>query len=151
MFMLEEDYRQVVAFINGCALGRREEFRHLHAWGVTRLRGVRDKFGWPYALAVLAADRVARTPAQETKTPLVEAYLDLVCEYLDDLQAEGGAARIEAAYEQSLQEYHDAHDAFAHTSGAVLSSPQWDEECRAWQLTYVPALRLAPSAVDPWG
>ena len=152
MCMLEEDFRQVVAFVWGCATASPEHFRLLNAWSTTRLRGAQEKFGWPYALAVLAADRVSHHGPQagETTTPLVREFLTLVCEYLADLEADDGPADIQAEYERVRREYAEAHGA-AHSHGTVLNSDRWEEECAEWMLDYVPALRRAPHPVNPWG
>ena len=152
MCMMKEDYRQVAAFVWGCILASPEDFRYLSVWSATRLRGAHEKFGWPYALAVLAADRVSsRNPdGDRTETPLVQEFLSLVCEYLADMDADDGAAGIQAEYERVRRDYAKAHEA-AHSNGTFVNSDRWYEECEEFHLAYVPALRLAPNPSNPWG
>lgn len=151
MCMLQENFRQVSAFVWGCILASPETFKHLNVWSATRLRGAHEKFGWPFALAVLASDRVARRnpDSDDTNTPLVQEFLNLVCEYLADIEADDGPACIQAEYEQVRRDYVKAHDA-AHSNGTVANSDRWYEECEEFHVAYVPALRRSLNPSNPW-
>jgi hypothetical protein len=152
MCMLQENYRQVVAFVWGCIIASPEDFKHLNDWIATRLRGAHEKFGWPFALGVLAADRVSRRKpdGDETEMPLVQEFLRLVCEYLDEFGAADGPACIQAEYERVRRDYVRAHDA-AHSNGTILNSDRWHEECEEFHVAYVPALLRATNPSNPWG
>ncbi|HST81816.1 MAG TPA: hypothetical protein VLL08_08800 [Kineosporiaceae bacterium] len=150
MYRLQEDYRQVVAFVMGWSQARPDVFKSLDSWSITRIGGALDKYGWPGALGVLAADRVASSDARYPHCPLVNAFLTLVCEYIADVEQEGSHQRIQKEHEAALARYDAAHKRSAHPHGTDINSARWHEECSDWQEQYMPALRFARNAGDPW-
>jgi hypothetical protein len=150
MYRLQEDYGQVVAFVIGWSQARPDVFKSLHGWSIARIGGARDKYGWPSALGALAAERVASSDARYPHCPLVNAFLTLVCEYLAEVEQEGSHQRFQKEHEAALAHYHAAHKKSAHPHGTHINSASWHEECTEWQEQYMPVLRFARNAGDPW-
>ena len=151
MWGLQDDYRQVCAFVSGCAVGDPGSLDHLTKWAVARIGGARDKYGWRYALAVLAAKRVSEADEQlDRRTPLARAFLRLVCDYLSDVEDPGGVARIASDYQAARDAYSLAHESDAHVSGTDPFDPEWHEECDRWLIIYLPCLAYAPDTTNPW-
>lgn len=151
MWGLQEDYRQVFAFVTGCSLIAPDTFELLGPWAITRIRGASDKYGLSSAVAALAARRVALHPEEANPhSPLVSAFLSLICDYLRDVAQEGAPARIQAEYEQALAAYLEAHETSAHPNGTDVDDPRWHEECAQWERRFVPELAYAPDPGTPW-
>jgi hypothetical protein len=151
MWALHEDYHQAVAFVAGLQTARPEVFEHLREWAVARLRGARDKHGWAGALGVLAAAKVAEEEPPSSGTPHVTAFLNLVCDYLEERRDPQSPGRMQARYEEERREY-EAGDAAAHAASGIEDpwSPDWEQVCWEWQLTYIPQLAYSPDPSDPW-
>ena len=151
MWGLHDNDRELRAFVMGCDVSHPEAFSQLRAWAGARIRGTRDKYGWPYALAVLSANRVVATKDQlDRRTPLARAYLELVCEYLSDMGKPGGPERAAAEYQEARRAFDEAHERDAHNNGTDVSDRAWHIECDEWIVTYAPELQDAPDTANPW-
>lgn len=140
-----DDLESAAAFITGCAVTAPEVFSSLNHWSIARIRGTRDKYGWPGALKALAAQRVAEgPPPPDQHSPLVSAYLALVCDYLREMEDEAAPQRLESRYNDARSEYHRAHDADAHSGEYTVLDAGWHDECWRWQQQFAPALTYLP-------
>jgi hypothetical protein len=150
MWGLRDDYREVAAFVTGLVVARPDLFDLLTPWAVTRIGGARDKYGWTYALAALAAERVDAGDVRDARTPLASAYVALVCDYLNDRAAVDANERIESEYRQALLAFETAHEQHAHHGAASPFDQEWHDECDVWVQTYSRPLQFAPDTSDPW-
>jgi hypothetical protein len=150
MWGLHDNFDEVSAFLAGCDVASPGVFDELRQWGITRIRGARDKYAFAHALGVLAAERVATgVSSADRPQPLASAFLLLVCEYLAEFEDPEAPARIRAEYEKARAAYLLAHES-AHTHGTDVWDPRWNEECWEWEQVFVPALVYAPEPSDPW-
>ncbi len=148
----DDDHQHVAVFVMGCVVASPEVFSDLTPWAVARLRGARDKYGWAGALAVLAAARAAEEAVQDAHQPRTTAFLELVCEYLSEVeQSERASAAIRTRYDEARRLYEAAHGA-AHAASGVKDpwDPAYADACWAFELEYVPELRFAPDPARPW-